>query len=280
MNPLVVKSSSPLFALQRYIDPVCWLWHLCSTCTLFSRFLNDQHVHDPSSIDRPWRIVLYADEITPGNVLRPGNPRKIWGIYWSMVECGAKCLAAEFGWHTLCVVRTHMVKEVSLTIIVHHLLKTFEPFNIGVALAGVTRLVVARVAIVLADEAALKSLFEFKGASGILPCPLCSNVILRSSELHEFDGSLKPHSVTSLEGCVQHTDDSVVAIIRSLRAQKGVLTKKKFEDLQKSLGFNFVADGILDGEVLGITSLHFDWAHCVLIQGTFHIEAHVHNIWF
>ena len=182
--------------------------------------------------------------------------------------------------HALCGENAHGEGGLANHHIVHHLLKTFEPFNIGVALAGVTRLVVARVAIVLADEAALKSLFEFKGASGILPCPLCSNVILRSSELHEFDGSLKPHSVTSLEGCVQHTDDSVVAIIRSLRAQKGVLTKKKFEDLQKSLGFNFVADGILDGEVLGITSLHFDWAHCVLIQGTFHIEAHVHNIWF
>ena len=69
----------------------------------------------------------------------------------------------------------------------------------------------------------------------------------------------------------------MVGIIRRLRAQKGVLTKKKFEDLQKSLGFNFVADGILDGEVLGITSLQFDWAHCVLIQGTFHTEAHVRN---
>ena len=51
----------------------------------------------------------------------------------------------------------------------------------------------------LADEAALKSMFEFKGASGLLPCPLCSNVVLRSSGLHEFDGTLKPHTVTSLE---------------------------------------------------------------------------------
>ena len=42
--------------------------------------------------------------------------------------------------------------------IVRHLLKTFEPFDIGVTLPGVATLVVARVAIVLADEAALKSL--------------------------------------------------------------------------------------------------------------------------
>ena len=52
------------------------------------------------------------------------------------------------------------------------------------------------------------------------------------------NGTLKPHPVTSLEGFVQHADDSVVAIIRRLRSQKGVLRKKKFEDLQKSLGFN------------------------------------------
>ena len=272
-----MKGSSPLCALkERYIDPVCWLWHLCATCTLFSRFFNDRHARDASSVGRPWRIVLYADEITPGNVLRPGNPRKIWGIYWSIVEFGATCLSGELGWHTLCCIRSQRVKDLSLTCIVRHLLKTFEPFEIGVVLTSVTRLVVARVAIALADEAALKNMFEFKGASGILPCPFCSNVVLRSSELHEFDGTLKPHSVTSLEGCVQHTDDSVVAIIRRLRSQMAVLTKKKFEDLQKSLGFNFVPDGILDGEVLGITALHFDWAHCVLIQGTFHIEAHVY----
>ena len=182
-----------------------------------------------------------------------------------MVELGATCLSHEFGWHTLCCLRTHILKELSLTVIVRHLLKTFEPFGIGVNLPGVGALVVARVAIVLADEAALKSLFEFKGASGLLPCPLCSNVVLRSSDLHLMNPELKQHSVTSLDGCLQHTDASVGSIIRRLRSQKDILTKKKFADLEKSLGFNFVADGILDGELLGITALHFDWAHCVLL---------------
>ena len=273
-----MKGSSPFFGPQRYIDPVCWMWHLCATCTLFSRFFNDRHVHDTSTAGRPWRIVFYADEITPGNVLRPGNPRKIWGIYWSMVELGATCLSHEFGWHTLCCVRTHILKELSLTVIVRHLLKTFEPFNIGVSLPGVAALVVARVAIVLADEAALKSLFEFKGASGLLPCPLCSNVVLRSSDLHHINPELKPHSVASLDGCLQHTDASVGSIIQRLRSQRDFLTKTKFGDLEKSLGSNFVEDGILDGECLRITALHFDWAHCVLIQGTFQIEVHLWTV--
>ena len=74
---------------------------------------------------------------------------------------------------------------------------------------------------------------------------------------------------------MQRTDGSVGSIIRRLRSQKDILTKTKFADLEKSLGFNFVEDGILDAELLGITALHFDWAHCVLIQGTFQIEVHL-----
>ena len=43
---------------------------------------------NPSSHDKPWRLVLYSDEVVPGNNLSPQNNRKVWLIYWSFLEFG------------------------------------------------------------------------------------------------------------------------------------------------------------------------------------------------
>ena len=216
--------------------------------------------------------MLYADEITPGNPLKANNMRKLWGVYFSVVEFGSSCLSSEYGWHTLLCLRSHSVKEMSLTTIVHYLLQVFSRFEMGITLPGVSDLVCSKVKFIIADEAALKSIYEFKGASGLLPCPLCSNVVLKSSELHLINPALKAHTTPSLEGLVQHDDVSVQAIMGRLRSQKDVLNKTRFAELEKALGFNFVADGVLASADLGITTLHFDWAHCILIQGTFQVE--------
>ena len=43
----------------------------------------------------PWRLVLYADEILPGNQLVYTSGRKLWGFYWSVLEWGSAALADE-----------------------------------------------------------------------------------------------------------------------------------------------------------------------------------------
>ena len=43
----------------------------------------------------PWRILLYLDEISPGNQLAYKHRRKTWGIYWSILEFGAAALSDE-----------------------------------------------------------------------------------------------------------------------------------------------------------------------------------------
>ena len=41
----------------------------------------------PNSRDRPWRLVLYVDEITLGNVQKTANMRRMKNVYASFLEC-------------------------------------------------------------------------------------------------------------------------------------------------------------------------------------------------
>ena len=52
----------------------------------------------PPSIERPWRIMLYMDEILPGNQLAHKHARKLWTCYWSFIEFGGAALAHEALW--------------------------------------------------------------------------------------------------------------------------------------------------------------------------------------
>jgi hypothetical protein len=39
----------------------------------------------PPSFERPWRMAVYSDEVTPGNVTAPDNRRKVWGLHLGIV---------------------------------------------------------------------------------------------------------------------------------------------------------------------------------------------------
>ena len=43
----------------------------------------------PSSPASKWSLVLYCDEVSPGNQLAYKHERKAWAIYWSFAEFGS-----------------------------------------------------------------------------------------------------------------------------------------------------------------------------------------------
>jgi len=63
-----------------------------------------------------WHLIMYADGITPGNVLAPENRRKSIVWYVSFLEFGAK-LAYEEAWMTVAVARTAPDMQYSCVII-------------------------------------------------------------------------------------------------------------------------------------------------------------------
>ena len=48
----------------------------------FQKLLQAKHYQTPSSVERPWSMILYLDELIPGNVLGRAE-RKSWAFYAS-----------------------------------------------------------------------------------------------------------------------------------------------------------------------------------------------------
>jgi len=60
----------------------------------------------------PWRIVLYADEVTPGAVLKAVNTRKCWAWYFTFLEFGSQHIAREELWIPFGILRSGITKLV------------------------------------------------------------------------------------------------------------------------------------------------------------------------
>jgi hypothetical protein len=96
-----------------YLHPASFLQHCVDECQPFADFF--KHVLDSlplSSPTSPLQLVVYSDEVSPGNQLKHDNRRKLQTIYWSIKEFGPAALSAEHFWFVLTTVRSHIVDGV------------------------------------------------------------------------------------------------------------------------------------------------------------------------
>lgn len=141
----------------------------------------------PPSVGSPWDMCVYNDEITPGNVKKSVNERKLAGVYWSFLDFGPHACSKEDNWLVGTVVEYNVCQtlEGGMAQIVGALLK--QCFNAALhhlTLSGVevelddgTLLrIFAKFSALLADEAALHATWLCKGAGGNKPCVQCQNI--------------------------------------------------------------------------------------------------------
>ena len=69
-----------------YLHPLAMLYTAFAHADGFSQFFKSRLAEHPPSPRVPWSLILYSDEITPGNVLAPDNRRKIQAVYMSFME--------------------------------------------------------------------------------------------------------------------------------------------------------------------------------------------------
>ena len=94
---------------QLYIaNPFAMLHIALASCAQFRKFFHDRLLETPPSPDAPWHLVLYSDEVTPGNPLSAANKRKFQAIYWSFHEFGPSALAHEESW--FCIMTEYSTK--------------------------------------------------------------------------------------------------------------------------------------------------------------------------
>ena len=77
----------------------------------FAGYLDRVHAKAPSSFSRPWRCILYGDEIHSGNQLA-SSTRKRWAIYVSFAEFDILLSKAEL-WFIVMIQRSDHVSSVA-----------------------------------------------------------------------------------------------------------------------------------------------------------------------
>ena len=134
-----------------------------------------------STAENPWDLVLYADEITPGNIAKPDNARKALGIYFTLKDFGASAIAYVGAWLPFCVIRTSKHRAISggASTIVRALLRsTFITEGGGSrgARCGVLGTVYLRFSNLVCDGDAIHMITQSFASRALLPCIACLNV--------------------------------------------------------------------------------------------------------
>ena len=237
-----------------YINPVAMLHHAWNHCKPFQAWVRERVAAQPPSYDRPWRLVLYSDEITPGNQLKQSNDRKVQAVYWTFAEIGRQGLGCEVMWFTLTSIRSKEVTRLGgMSVLWRFLIDTFfstHSMREGLLLDSDT-MMFADLGVMVSDEAALKASLASKGAAGTLMCAHCSNCVTRGLDAHDRHERLVKFTETDFSKFVPHTNESVTAIVQHLAAQKPLLGKVAFEKMEQCLGFNFEPRGLLNHPTLG-----------------------------
>ena len=95
-------------------------WHTASFSKLFKvvcresprykELILQMFLNRPPTADAPWDLIIYADEATPGNILRVDNRRKLLAFYTAVKQLGPLALKSETCWLPLGILRTNKVK--------------------------------------------------------------------------------------------------------------------------------------------------------------------------
>ena len=119
-------------------------------------------------------VVCYLDEVVPGNPFRPDKARKFWSVYWCCLEWPGWILSRSAFWAVVGVVRSQELDKIpgGVSLFWKHVVALFKDPGITVQLVYKETRIPCTLKYVgtMADEAALKAINSFKGASGLKMC--------------------------------------------------------------------------------------------------------------
>lgn len=254
------------------------LYFMISESPKLGDFMREKLAEHPCSIDKPWNIIVYNDEIAPGDQLLHHNRRKTQSFYYSFVEFGAMALSSEFLWFSLSASRSDDVSDIegySFGIFAKSQMLSFEAWStVGFQCGDI--IIWAKVGLLVCDESALKYTLDVKGASGNMPCFKCRNVLSKKA----FAKSRPASGMFSIQDINfaafhQHDDKSLVDNAKHLADMSTILGTGKFKELQSALGLNYSPSGVLLSRLdfKPVTGTCYDPHHVYLVNGIFNAEV-------
>lgn len=239
-----------------------------------------------NSVAKPFRLVVYSDEVTPGNVLAPDNRRKFHAFYINFLEAGEHLNNVQSWLIGGAMLSTEADQvEGGLSCVTKMLLESAfggsrclrwggVSLNFG---SGILRTVYFELHAVIADADALRAMFGYKGAAGLKPCFKCINCV---SAGHGLDGddTHVSHGCPHLTAFALASDEDVyrASDIVSFAAEQS-RSQSELDQVEKALGLNFVPEGILQsrqlrGHLKPCSGTRYDPMHCFLCNGVVALE--------
>jgi len=251
----------------------------------------ERHASTPSSIDRPWRLILYTDEVVPGLQLAARDLRKFWAAYASFLEFGPLTLSNELAWVTLAVKAAHEVANASAGVsqmfkeIVKFLFcSDIDPTIVGIVLGshdGEHVRLFVKLGMFLMDGDAHRALLACKGDAAMKPCPLCGNLYTMKSGIVQEDGTdMLCCSLIHEEELVFSSDDDVLGTVDRLAARKLTDTDAIFRKREQVVGFRHEPCGLLlarelRGIVRPVSQYCHDTQHTLFVNGIFNTTVYL-----
>ena len=244
-------------------------------------------------------LILYSDEISPGNPLASKVGRKCWVVYCAIKEMKA-LLSDTDAWVCLFVCRSSLVSTLaaSMSQVMREILEnTFrnplcDVENLGILLKqpegerAPAVLVKLSFAFFLQDGGAMKYCYSVKGDSGSRFCLQCKNIFeikakkAGSDSEEELPEVCKYVKVSQLELA---SDEEVLASwarmqTRAERHRAGFLSASDLKQWEQACGISWdektlLASPSLQGLLKPCTQWVHDWLHCLLSNGIFAIAT-------
>ena len=264
-------------------NPFAMLWTAVDKCKNFAKLIKGKLLEKPATIDAPWTIILYSDEVTPGNPLSTNNLRKFQAVYWSFLELGISALSREESW--FCVTTEYSTTANSLSAGLSQALGAimklffedngynFETTGINLPFEDGPIRLFAKLGILIQDGGAHKSVWHARGDAASKLCLLCKNLFTESSHLCDADGAnMLRCNVIKLAGLVQASNKDLRRTARYLESKVGTMSPVDFGTLQQALGMTYHAHSILldrslDRFLKPVDIYMHDWMHALFVDG-------------
>jgi len=276
------------------LHPAKLLAHCLAECPPFNSLMTKVLRPSQSEPIEELKIVVYLDEVTPGDPIRPANLKKFYAWYMSFVNLHRHSLHKVEAWFVIAVARTSVLKAIDggVSCATRHLLKLFTDGPLALLsgftanLSGTPTLIRGTVTNILGDEPALKAVWSNKGAAGIKTCICCVNVIKRPAEERSdvADDVFVDVSCTEWDKVVLATTQEIWAQVDVINdayrdLAEGKITKNSFEELETASGFAVCPQGVLSdvdlrGFVGPVETTTFDWFHTWLQGGIAAVEIY------
>ena len=257
-----------------YCHPWAFLYYLSSISEPFAALMAALEAKGPL------KILLYIDEVVPGNVMRHDKGRTLQAIYWAVSDWPEWMLCRHESWVLFSVVQSEVCSTIEggVLSLMPYVLKTFWPkrdVSISTIVHNGNTIALSFVfAGWIADlDAHAKAISSSKTVGATKPCITCENITKWIDTAKRKNGILKGLSCCEPREFVKNTDKSVFQKADELKAAyDSGADVTQMGALSTELGINYSPCSLLFDHTVRhvykpVTHTIRDWMHMMVSDG-------------